>query len=299
MSNLPSHIALIGLGEVGGIFAEDFKAQGVKRLTAFDLQFDEPTSKASRAAERIGVEACASAAQAVKGAQLVVSAVTAAQAMKAAQSVAGRMDPGALFLDVNSASPGVKAAAAREIDADGGRYVEAAVMSSVPPRRLKSPMLLGGVHVRDFLAFAEPFGLDAKAYSETVGLASATKMCRSVMVKGVEALLGECLLAARHYGVEKAVLGSLSDMLPNPDWEKTARYMISRSLIHGKRRAEEMREVARTVKEAGVDPWMSSAAVERQEWAYAMAQELPPGAVDEPDLGRFLDAIRALIEAEA
>jgi 3-hydroxyisobutyrate dehydrogenase len=299
MSDVPSHVALIGFGEVGSIFAEDLKSLGVTRLSAFDLQFDQTASKATGAAARIGVEACGSAAEAVRGATLVVSAVTAAQAMSAAKSVAGKLDAGAYFLDVNSASPGVKAASAKAIDEGGGKYVEAAVMSSVPPRRLKSPMLLGGPHVRDFLAFAEPLGLDARAYSETVGLASATKMCRSVMIKGVEALLGECLLSARHYGVDKEVLGSLSDMLPNPDWERTARYMISRSLIHGKRRAEEMQEVARTVREAGVAPWMSNAAVERQAWAYDTAQELPPGAVDEQDLGKFLDAIRRLIEADA
>jgi 3-hydroxyisobutyrate dehydrogenase len=299
MPFVPAHIALIGFGEVGSIFAEALKAKGVARLTAYDLLFGQPGGKPGRQASALGVEACATAADAARDAELVISAVTAAQAMKAAESVAGRMKPDAYFLDVNSASPGVKAAAGRAIDAGRGRYVEAAVMSSVPPKGLRTPMLLGGPHAKDFLEFAEPLGLDAKLFSETVGLASATKMCRSVMVKGVEALLGECLLTARHYGVEATVLGSLSDMLPNPDWEKTARYMISRSLIHGKRRAEEMREVARTVKEAGVEPWMSSAAAERQDWAYAIGRELPSGAVDEPDLGRFLDAIRKLIEEEA
>lgn len=159
-------------------------------------------------------------------------------------------------------------------------------------------MLLGGAHAEAFLAFTADVGLDAKIFSQKIGLASATKMCRSVMIKGVEALLAECLLSAREYGVEKTVLGSLGDLLPNPDWEKHARYMISRSLIHGKRRAEEMREVARTVKDAGVEPWMSRAAAERQDWAWTMAQKLAPGEVDEMDLYRLLDAVRRVTEAE-
>jgi len=75
------------------------------------------------------------------------------------------------------------------------------------------------------------------------------------------------MLTARHYGVEETVLDSLSDLLPVGDWEKLARYMISRSLEHGVRRAEEMREVAKTVAEAGVSPLMSGAAAERQDWA--------------------------------
>ena len=295
---LPSHVCMIGLGEVGRIFAEDLKALGVERVTAYDLLFKDPSSKPSRNAAEAGVEVCATAEAAVAGAELVVSAVTAAQAMAAARSIAPAIAKGAFMLDVNSASPGVKQAAGELIDAAGGRYVEAAVMSSYPPKRIKTPKLLGGPHAAAFLQFAEPLELNARIFSEEVGPASATKMCRSVMIKGVEALLAECLLSARKYGVEKTVLGSLGDLLPNPDWEKHARYMISRSLIHGKRRAEEMREVARTVEDAGVEPWMSRAAAERQDWAWRMAQQMPPGEVDDQDLYRLLDAVRRVMEQE-
>ncbi len=294
----PSHIGLIGFGEVGSLFARDLKALGVRRITAFDTLFADPASKPSRNAVAGDAEACGTAAEAVAGAGLVVSAVTAAQAMAAVRGVLGALAPGAFLLDVNSASPGVKQSAAKAVDASGGRYVEAAVMSSVPPRRLKTPMLLGGPHAAEFLSFAEPLELNAKIFSEEVGLASATKMCRSVMIKGVEALLAECLLSARRYGVEKTVLGSLGDLLPNPDWEKHARYMISRSLLHGRRRAEEMREVARTVEDAGLDSWMSTAAAQRQDWAWRTAQAMQPGEVEEQDLYRLLDAVRQAMEQE-
>ncbi len=294
----PEHICLIGLGEVGSIFAEDLEAKGVARITAYDVLFDDPASIPSRNADRLGLNRPASAADAAAGADLVISAVTAARALAAAKSVIPGLAKGAFVLDLNSASPGVKTEAARAVDAAGGRYVEAAVMSSAPPRRLRTPMLLGGAHAGAFLEYATPLGLDARVFSTELGLASATKMCRSVMIKGMEALLAECLLTARHYGVEKTVLASLSDMLPNDDWEALARYMISRSLLHGKRRAEEMREVARTVEDAGVDPWMSRAAAERQDWAFKQAKAMAAGAAEEKDLYRLLDAIRAAM-AEA
>ncbi len=295
---MPNHLGLIGFGEVGSIFARDLKALGVRRITAFDPLFADPASKPSGAAASGSVEACASPAEAVVGAELVISAVTAAQAMAAAQSTIEALAPGAFLLDVNSASPGVKRAAAEAVGAGGGRYVEAAVMSSVPPKGLKTPILLGGPHAEAFLAAFADLELNAKVFSGEVGPASATKMCRSVMIKGVEALLAECLLSARHYGVEKTVLGSLGDLLPNPDWEKHARYMISRSLLHGKRRAEEMREVARTVEEAGLEGWMSAAAAHRQDWAWLRAQDMAPGEVEEPDLYRLLDAVRRAMRAE-
>jgi len=117
-------------------------------------------------------------------------------------------------------------------------------------------------------------------------------------VKGMEALLSESLLAARKHGVEDVVLESLSDMLPHPEWRNHARYMISRALIHGKRRAEEMREVAKTVQDAGIEPLMSAACAQRQDWAWRIAEKLPPGAIDEADLGVLLDALRRIIETE-
>ena len=297
MSEL-AKVALIGLGEVGSIFAGELKGLGVDRIAAFDPLLADPSSRPSRSASELEVEPAASPAEAVAGACLVICAVTAAQALAAAKSAAGALDQDAFFLDVNSASPGVKAEAAQLIDAGGGRYVEAAVMSSVPGKGLKTPMLLGGAHAKDFLSFAGPLGLKAEVFSETVGPASATKMCRSVMIKGVEALLAESLIAARHYGVEATVLGSLGDLLPNPDWERHARYMISRSLAHGKRRAEEMREVARTVQDAGLEPWMSRAAAERQDWAWAQNQALGDVA-KEADLERMLDRLLAAVVRRA
>ncbi len=288
----PAHVALIGFGEVGSIFATGLRERGVERITAFDLLFADADSRPSRAARTAGIEACGSAVDAAMGAGLVISAVTAAQAGAAARSVIGGIGQGAFFLDLNSASPGVKVAAAAEIDAAGGRYVEAAVMSPAPPKGLKTPMLLGGPHARDFLDYAAALALEAKVFSDTVGPASATKMCRSVMIKGVEALLAESLLTARHYGVEGTVLDSLSDLLPHPDWRRQAAYMISRSLVHGRRRAEEMREVAVTVAEAGVEPLMSRSIAERQDWASVQGVHMDPGAWEALDIGRMLDAIR-------
>jgi 3-hydroxyisobutyrate dehydrogenase-like beta-hydroxyacid dehydrogenase len=165
-------------------------------------------------------------------------------------------------------------------------------MSPIAPRHSASPMLIGGPHARAFAPLARELGFTgAEVYSDEIGRASAAKMCRSVMIKGLEALLTESLVAARHYGVEDTVLASLANLLPAAHWDELAHYMIGRSLQHGRRRAEEMREVARTVDEAGVEPWMSRACAERQDWAAARASGLT-----ESDLKRMLDAILATRE---
>ena len=279
-------VCLIGLGEVGQAAAVELARAGATQLAAWDLRFADPDSAPSHAAERLGVRAGASAIDAVEGAELVISAVTAAQCVTAAEDCAPGLGPDAFFLDLNSASPGAKHAASLAIEAAGARYVEAAVMSPIEPKRLASPMLLGGPHARAFLDAVADLGFDgARAYSPEIGKAAATKLCRSVMIKGFEALITESLLAARHYGVEADVLASLSNLMPMPDWPGRACYMISRSLEHGTRRAEEMREAAMTVDQAGVAPTMSAAIAARQDWAAGHR-----GALSD-DLGAMLDAM--------
>ena len=194
------------------------------------------------------------------------------------------------MVDVNSVAPATKAEAGRIVEAAGGRYVEAAVMASVPPKGLASPMLLGGPHAAAFIQAMAPYGMDLTDYSPEIGRASSVKMCRSVMIKGLEALTTECMLAARHYGVEADVLRTLGDTLPHQDWPGLARYVISRALIHGKRRAEEMREVARTVEDAGVEPLLSRAIAERQDWAWQQGAAMG-SARNLPGLEPLLDAL--------
>jgi 3-hydroxyisobutyrate dehydrogenase-like beta-hydroxyacid dehydrogenase len=270
------HLGLIGLGEVGQVLASDLHLnQGVK-LCAWDRLLPLEMSEPQRAAAALPFLAAAgSMAQAVRDRALVISAVTAGECRAAALEAAQALTPGTYYLDLNSVSPGTRTEAARMIEAAGGRYVEAAVMSPIAPQRIASPVWLGGPHAQEFLPLAQSLGFTGAAvYSDTIGAASAAKMCRSVIVKGMEALLAESLLTARRHGVEDAVLTSLKDLFPVGDWRKLARYMISRSLQHGHRRAEEMEEAAKTVAEAGFEPWMSRGCVERQHWGAAHAQAL-------------------------
>jgi len=262
-------IALIGYGEVGRILAEDLRSRAT--LVAFDIQLAgaaSPASDSMRAhARRHRVALADSHAAAVRDAELVISAVTASQAVAVAQACAAGLARGAFFLDFNSASPGAKIAAARLVAGGGGaRYVEGAVMTAVPPYRLKVPLLLGGPDAATLEPALSGLGFAARAGSAELGVVSATKMCRSVVVKGLEAMVIESFTAARHFGVEEAVIASLRETFPGVDWEKQATYFFQRVLQHGRRRSEEMREAAVTVREAGLEPWSAAATADRQAW---------------------------------
>lgn len=296
MSTAIQHVALIGFGEVGQIFARDLARAGAKKITVFDIAFGLPDAPQKRAAGAATVEACASAVAAVSEAPLVISAVTAGASLDAARSVIPGISPSAFYLDINSVSPNTKREAATIIEAARGRYVEAAVMASVPPHGIKVPILLGGPHSAALIAAVHGLGFDLTEYSQTIGVASSVKMCRSIMIKGMEALVAECMLSARRYGVEDAVIRSLSDTLPHEDWAKLAHYMIGRSLQHGFRRAEEMREVVKTVADVGIEPLMSERTVIRQEWAAERGKRLSRETIAETSLAELVDAILNLDE---
>ena len=281
-------IALIGYGEVGRILAEDLRARA--SIVAFDLKLatDAGAPMCSHA-QRHQAQLAESHAAAVRDAELVISAVTASQAVAVARACAPGLASGAFFLDFNSASPGAKIAAAGIVEAAGGRYVEGAVMTSVPPYRIKVPLLLGGPHAAALEPVLEALGFAAKVASERLGVASATKMCRSVMIKGLEAMVIEAYTTARHYGVEDAVLASLKETFPGIDWEKQGAYFFQRAIEHGRRRSEEVREVAVTVREAGLEPWSASGTAERQAWVADLTDAGVFGRKGEPGHARSTD----------
>jgi hypothetical protein len=161
--------------------------------------------------------------------------------------------------------------AERTIELSGAAYVDGAVMAPVPLCGIAVPILLAGPAANAADAALQGLGMNIEVISDRIGVASATKMCRSVIIKGIEALCSEAFLTARAYGVEQRVLSSLVDTFPGTDWNRFAGYQVGRSLVHGRRRAAEMREVARTVGEAGIEPLMSSSTALRQDWAADLA----------------------------
>jgi 3-hydroxyisobutyrate dehydrogenase-like beta-hydroxyacid dehydrogenase len=261
-------ISLVGFGEVGGIFGRDFAQQGIG-VSVYDILFRSPETRAAmfRKARDCGVEARESLAECLRDAELVISAVTASSSLDVAKEASHSLRPGQIFMDINSVSPSTKRAEAAQIERSGAHFVESAVTAPVPPYRLKAAMLLGGPYATELAPRLALLGMNATPVSEKIGVASAVKMCRSVMIKGIEALAVECLFAARRYGAEEAVLKSLEETYPQMGWrDKLPHYLVSRVAEHGRRRAAEMREVAETLRDVGVDPTMAEATAERQDW---------------------------------
>lgn len=260
-------VALVGFGEAGFLLGQGLAEAGAA-VGAYDIKVHDADHRPALElrAQQAGVALHASLSAALQDADLVISAVTAGSAAQAAVEAAQCLRAGQYFLDINSVSPATKQADRDAIEAAGGFYVESAVMAPVPPYGLKVPMLLGGARAAGLSGSLNKLGLRTKAVSTQVGVASAIKMCRSVMIKGLEALTVECMTAARRYGAEEAVLASLNETFPSMGWtENLPHYLISRVAEHGRRRAAEMREVMETLQDVDVTPLMAQATAQSQD----------------------------------
>jgi len=283
-------IALIGFGEVGTILAEDLGAAGCN-VAFYDLKLDDPQARAAllERAGRVNARATASLADALRGASIVFSVVTADQSLVAASAAAEHLDAAQTFVDMNSVSPQTKQASAARVRQRGAAYVEAAVMAPVPPQRLRVPVLLGGASATQVAARLNALGMRTEAVSDTIGYASAVKLCRSIMIKGMEALCVQSMLAARQFGVQDRVLASLHASFPGVGWDGGYEgYLIGRVLEHGKRRSEEMREAAAMLEGLKMDGALASSIADVQaqtatKWSGLVASLDAKGALPDWD----------------
>jgi 3-hydroxyisobutyrate dehydrogenase-like beta-hydroxyacid dehydrogenase len=272
MSSAIKTIGMLGLGEVGVRIVHDLLQGTSADIVIWDKQMSTVESQPWRNGQEFKDHDRVAFAQqpdtAFAGCDLVLSAVTAEQAIAAATLVAPSLSVGAWFVDFNSVAPRTKKKLATLINPLGVGFVEAAIMSPIEPQRLTAPILLAGPHAKGFMVIGKQLGFSRmQNCSSSYGKAAATKICRSVIIKGMEALVSESMLTAKYYGVEQAVLDSLNNLFPRKDWPEHACYLISRTLEHGERRAEEMSEAVITVKEAGIEPLMTEACQVRQQWA--------------------------------
>lgn len=289
-------VGFVGFGEAGFHLAKGLRSAGVEQITAFDLHWKTPGK-----GELICDRAAATQTTLVPSHELlaeasdvILSTVTADQALQAARQTIPHLGVEHLYADLNSVSPLTKKAIAEVVEEPGAMFAEVAVMAAVPPLLHKVPMLLGGTGAEAFAHWASPLGMNVEVVGVRVGDAAATKMCRSIVIKGIEALLTECVLTATEYGVDERVLASFDKTFPGLNWKKLASYLVSRVAVHGERRAREMEEVAATIKDAGFDPFMAEATVRLMDWAADLHLRARFGDEGPTTYEEFVDAVTEL-----
>ncbi|MEZ5843860.1 MAG: DUF1932 domain-containing protein [Hyphomicrobiaceae bacterium] len=300
-ANRPS-IAFVGFGEAASAIVAGWSGTVSADIAAYDIRTD--VAGAAREAKladyrRAGVRAATSNTAAIRDAHAVFSLVTADQAHAAACSSAASLPEGSLFLDCNSCAPQTKQASAAIIEAAGGRYVDVAIMAPIHPLLHRSPVLVSGPHASAALDLMIRLDMDAKDADGEIGRASAIKLVRSIMMKGLEALAVECVLAGRRLGVDDVVVASLEQTYPGFDWERRTGQMLERMMVHGRRRAAEMDEAAAMVAALGLSPRMASATADWQRQVGGLGLEDPAAANASGQRARRADAISSELERPA
>ena len=268
MTDRQAPIGFLGFGEAGFHLARGLRRAGATPLIAFDINADQRTAGErirARAAET-GTRLVETPRELVHGTAAILSVVTAASAFEAAQSLAGDLTADHLYVDLNSVSPATKGRIAGVIAGGAGRFVEGAILAPVAGLDHRVPILLNGPWAPALVNALSSYQMRLDVMDAAIGAAAAVKMCRSIVIKGLEALMLECALAAGEYGATDRVYRSLTETYPGIDWRNTADYMIGRVLQHGERRAREMEEVAETLRAARIEPLMAEATARRQDW---------------------------------
>jgi 3-hydroxyisobutyrate dehydrogenase-like beta-hydroxyacid dehydrogenase len=293
MRDVKPSLCFIGFGEAGQAIASGLRDAGVETMAAWDILFPQPEGQKLRnAADAAGVRCAGSAADAVRGADMIISAVTAASSVEAAQSVKSHVAGAPFFLDINSVSPGRKQDTAKLLG-DKARYVDVAVLAPIHPARHQTPMLLASPYAQEIAPSLSALTMKVSIAGPETGAAAAIKMVRSVMIKGIEALTLECFLAASRAGVVDEVATSLKNNYPSLDWAKVIPYNLERMANHGERRAAEMEESADTLRELGVEPLMATATVKRQREMGQIGKQQSVRGVLDKDRIAMLNAISA------
>ena len=260
-------VAIIGFGEAGMTLAPE-------GAFVFDIR-DDGAKLAEFQARR--VNRCETVAEALRGARVILSLVTADQALQAATDYASMLEPGALWIDMNSVAPASKRAACNLVESAGARFVDAAIMAPVQPGKLEVPILLAGEYADSAIDALGGIGFtNLRAVGGAVGAAAAIKMIRSVIVKGMEALSAECAMAAQAAGVLPEVVASLDASEAAAGWSRRFDYNLDRMMVHGTRRAAEMSEVVSTLDALATDARMSRATMHWQLKVGALGLATPP-----------------------
>ena len=254
-------IGLIGFGEAGASIAGGLVEAGVE-VVATDVRLASDAGGALRAqADDLGVVLVEDAASVAGRCQVILSFVTSSAAIPVAESLAPHLGGEHLVVDANSTSPARVQEVGRTLEGSGAAVCDVAVMSAVPPHRHRVPMLASGPGAQRFVDLEA--GFNVRLVEGGMGAASAIKMLRSSLIKGLEALLLEFGLAARTFGATGEVLRSITGTLPSEDWEELMGYLLTRTVKHAARRGHELEEVADMFRTSGVEPLVASAAARR------------------------------------
>ena len=292
-------LGLVGYGEIGSTLGRGLRDAGLQQIASYDkYAFDGPYSSLiqSRAREA-GVTLVHTNRELAEVSDLIFSVTPGSASLESAEAFAPHLDGRHTFVDFASATPKVKLGVAERLSATGALLGDGSIMGT-PLNGYTMLMISSGPAGQRVCDLLVPWGMQINFVGERIGTASAIKILRSVLIKGIEALTDEMLLAARYYGLDEVVLASAAKTLTRP-WMDTVQSLTPSGVIHATRRAEEVEMAAEAVQDAGIEPIMTRSTAARLRWKEQLGLKEYFGGVVPPSYKEAIDAIAAVMAQEA
>ncbi|RVT97499.1 NAD(P)-dependent oxidoreductase [Rhodovarius crocodyli] len=289
-------IGFVGFGEAAQCFAAHLAAQGAPPMPVFcDGPTNHPPYSAGFRAKAasLGAEPVDSLAALMERAEVVFSAVVVATAAPVGRAIGALARPGMLVVDVNASTPHAKKQAA-EACRDAA-FVDANLMGAVGLYGAKVPLYCSGGGTARFRQLFAPLGFSIEDAGPEPGTAAAVKMLRSVVTKGIEALVMEAMTAATLAGVRPEALRGICGPMDATSFSSFLDMCVRTDVLHAERRAVEMEGVADGLREMGVPPLMTDATVARLRASAALGLRADFAARPAYDAAAVLDAYAAVM----
>ncbi len=291
MNDSTLRLGLLGFGEAGQRFAEDFVKAGLKNVVAYSRSAAAagPADALRVHAAAIGVELAATPKELCQRANLIIAVTPGKAALPALRSVKRYLGREHVYVDANTVSVKIIERAAKLLE---GRstFVDAAIMSAVPLDGIKAPMLASGPAAARFRDLVAPYGMKVQIVGDKAGAASAMKLIRSVCMKGLAGLLLESLEAAQRCGVRDAVAADMAAFIDDRPFQQVIKRFVCGTAVHASRRIHEMNDSLELLRSVGAPTRMTRA-------TQAMFKELIAMGMPERYNGREPDSIEPVLTA--
>ncbi len=292
-------LGLIGYGEVGSTLGKGLRDEGLIEIASYDkYASDGPFAdliQSRAAAARVSL--VLSPQELAARSDLLLGVTPGSASIESAQAFAPHLTRSHVFVDFASATPNVKKSVGRILESSGAGIADASIMGTPHADGYRLPILASGPSAESLRELMNPWGLKIECVDGGLGDASGIKILRSVVMKGLEALLVECVLGARRHGIDKAVLDSLAKFMNGRPFQQTANFLLTTDAIHAARRAEEARMSVEALEEVGIDALMTRATAEKLQWVANLNPKSLLGGVVPQDYTLAAETIERLLES--
>lgn len=250
-------LGILGYGEIGHGLALGLGKAGLASIAAYQrFPHSALTQERARAS---GVRLVSTPAELAEAADLVIAVTQGTESLDAARSMTAALRAQHCYVDLASATPGIKQEIGAILAPSGALYADGAIQGSPLEHQHRFPIIVSGPGAAAFADAMSAWGMRVAVVGTEIGRSAAIKGLRHILVKGQIALLIECAVAAKRYGISDDLFASVAEWYDALPFMANVSRLLRTTTIHAGRRAEEAAMAQAILEELGIEPIMTRA----------------------------------------